>query len=70
MEAQASIPVEIIKTLSRDLMEYAQHMVKEHGEDYKVKHALPRLAVVTGYYLTYLIPIYYQALGKNKGKCF
>ncbi|XP_012695558.1 nucleolar protein 16 [Clupea harengus] len=35
MEAQASIPVEIIKTLSRDLMEYAQHMVKEHGEDYK-----------------------------------
>ncbi|XP_062393257.1 nucleolar protein 16 [Sardina pilchardus] len=35
MEAQASIPSQSSKTLSRDLMEYAQHMLREHGENYK-----------------------------------
>ncbi|XP_041948603.1 nucleolar protein 16 [Alosa pseudoharengus] len=32
MEAQASIPSQSSKTLSRDLIEYAQHMLREHGD--------------------------------------
>ncbi|KAL2094711.1 hypothetical protein ACEWY4_009430 [Coilia grayii] len=35
MESEVSNPRQIAKTLSRDLIEYAQHMIRQHGEDYK-----------------------------------
>ncbi|XP_028838167.1 nucleolar protein 16 [Denticeps clupeoides] len=35
LEAEASLPIEDRKTLSTDLIEYVQHMLREHSEDYK-----------------------------------
>ncbi|XP_062309830.1 nucleolar protein 16 [Osmerus eperlanus] len=33
--AEANLPVKDTKTLSSDLIEYVQHMVRQHGENYK-----------------------------------
>ncbi|XP_029924737.1 nucleolar protein 16 [Myripristis murdjan] len=35
LEEEASRPEKDTKTLSTDLMEYAQHMIREHGDNYK-----------------------------------
>ncbi|XP_077403671.1 nucleolar protein 16 [Vanacampus margaritifer] len=35
MEVEANLPMKDTKTLSTDLIEYAQHMIREHKEDYK-----------------------------------
>lgn len=37
MEAEASLHGKDKTTCSTDMIEYVQHMVKEHNEDYKVK---------------------------------
>ena len=36
MEEEASQRFDDDKSLSRDLIDFVQHMVREHGEDYKV----------------------------------
>ncbi|KAF7648150.1 hypothetical protein LDENG_00161010 [Lucifuga dentata] len=35
LEEEAARPEKDTKTLSSDLIEYVQHMIREHGEDYK-----------------------------------
>ncbi|XP_063059197.1 nucleolar protein 16-like [Engraulis encrasicolus] len=35
MESEASNAKPNVKTMSRDMIEYAQHMMREHGENYK-----------------------------------
>ena len=35
--AEANLPVKDTKTLSSDLIEYVQHMVRQHGDNYKVR---------------------------------
>ncbi|CAI5642653.1 nucleolar protein 16 [Oreochromis niloticus] len=35
LEAEASLPGKDTKTLSTDLIEYVQYMIREHNEDYK-----------------------------------
>ncbi|XP_028323458.1 nucleolar protein 16 [Gouania willdenowi] len=35
LEMEASRPEKDTKTLSSDLIEYVQHMIREHGDDYK-----------------------------------
>lgn len=35
LEAEASLPEKKGNTLSRDLIDYVQYMVENHGEDYK-----------------------------------
>ncbi|XP_047463751.1 nucleolar protein 16 [Mugil cephalus] len=35
LEAEASLPGKDCKTLSTDLIEYVQHMIREHNENYK-----------------------------------
>lgn len=37
MEAEASQPRKDTTTCSTDLIEFVQHMIREHGEDYKVR---------------------------------
>jgi hypothetical protein len=37
--AEASLPEKDTKTLSTDLIEYVQYMVREHSENYKVRTA-------------------------------
>lgn len=37
LEEEASRPVKDTKTLSTDLIEYVQHMIREHREDFKVR---------------------------------
>lgn len=46
MEEEASLPRKDTTTCSTDLIEYVQHMIREHGEDYKVRdgRALSRTA--------------------------
>lgn len=36
MEAEAKLPKQDTRTVSRDMIEYVQHMIREHKEDYKV----------------------------------
>ncbi|XP_062977023.1 nucleolar protein 16 [Elgaria multicarinata webbii] len=35
LEAEASLPEKKSETLSRDLIDYVQHMIRNHGENYK-----------------------------------
>ncbi|XP_023700552.1 nucleolar protein 16 [Paramormyrops kingsleyae] len=35
MEAQAKLPKQDTRTVSTDMIEYVQHMIREHKEDYK-----------------------------------
>ncbi|XP_057677585.1 nucleolar protein 16 [Corythoichthys intestinalis] len=35
LEEEANLPVKDTKTLSSDLIQYVQHMIREHKEDYK-----------------------------------
>lgn len=37
LEAEASLPGKDTKTLSTDLIEYVQYMIREHNQDYKVR---------------------------------
>lgn len=37
LEQEASLPEKDSKTLSSDLIEYVQHMIREHGDNYKVR---------------------------------
>lgn len=37
MEEEANLPRKDTTTCSTDLIEYVQHMIREHGEDYKVR---------------------------------
>lgn len=44
MEEEANLPRKDTTTCSTDLIEFVQHMIREHGEDYKVRggHASSR----------------------------
>lgn len=37
LEEEANRPEKDCKTLSSDLIEYAQYMIREHSDDYKVR---------------------------------
>ena len=42
MEYEASLPEKKSNTLSRDLIDYVQYMIQNHGENYKVSTGYPR----------------------------
>lgn len=42
MEYEASLPEKKSNTLSRDLIDYVQYMIQNHGENYKVSTGCPR----------------------------
>lgn len=63
LEQEASLPEKDSKTLSSDLIEYVQHMIREHGDNYKVRG----IKVNQGFLLRLLRPsnIYRHLLHKN-----